>query len=125
MRPSLILVTMRSPQLGEGSVGWRKQKIMLSKLNPKDIKLLLALIMIFNSPPILVRIPIMGILMFIPLLFWISIPGIPMGLIGVPFYEIKEFGAIPKGFIGWALIVLFWSLLAFVTYSIIRKVKSR
>lgn len=101
---------------------------MLSKnitFNRKDLKLLILLIVIFNAPPILVRVPIIGIIMFIPMLFWISIPGIPMGLIGFPFYDIKEFGAIPKGFIGWALIVLFWSFSAFVTCSIIKKIKSK
>ena len=52
-------------------------------------------------------------LAFLPYLLWINIPGFPLAAIGSPFYDLQQFGALPKGFMGWALIVLFYVLAAF------------
>ena len=95
------------------------------RLDSKDLKILVLAILVLNSPPVLVRVPAIGIIMFIPMLFWISIPGIPFALIGLPYYEIKEFGAIPHGIMGWVLIVLFWCLVAFGLTVILKKARNK
>ena len=94
-------------------------------LDSKDLKILLVALLVLNSPPILVRVPFIGILMFIPMLFWISIPGIPLGLLGLPYFEIKEFGAIPRGIMGWGLVVLFWCLMACGLTLILKRARNK
>lgn len=64
-------------------------------------------------------------LAFIPALFWVSIPGVPLALAGLPFYEIKEFGAIPNGGIGWLLIVAFWLVVAFCLTLALKRRRAR
>jgi hypothetical protein len=59
------------------------------------------------------------------MLFWISIPGIPLGLIGLPYFEIKEFGAIPHGIMGWGLVVLFWCLMACGLTLILKRARNK
>src|SRR3972149_10051049 len=95
------------------------------KLDSKDLKILILAILVLNSPPVLVMVPVIGIIMFIPMLFWISIPGIPFALIGLPYYEIKEFGAIPHGIMGWVLIVLFWCFVGFGLTVILKKARNK
>lgn len=94
-------------------------------LDSKDLKILLVALFVLNSPPILVRVPLIGILMFIPMLFWISIPGIPLALLGLPYFEIKEFGAIPHGIMGWGLVVLFWCLMACGLTLILKRARNK
>ena len=91
----------------------------------RDWKVFVIVALVLNSPPLLVRVPVIGILAFIPSLFWISIPGIPLALIGLPFFDVAEFGAVPKGAIGWSLIVTFWIGIAFLLALMLRKMKAR
>src|SRR3989304_8014471 len=81
--------------------------------------------LVLNSPPLLVRVPVIGMLAFIPSLFWISIPGIPLALIGLPFFAVAEFGAVPKGAIGWSLIGTFLVGIAFFLGFLFKKMKKR
>ena len=74
---------------------------------------LIILLVLFNLPPLLMLVPGLAIVATLAMLFWINIPGIPLALVGLPFYDLQEFGAIPIGFMGWALIALFWALAAF------------
>ena len=91
----------------------------------RDWKVFVVVALVLNSPPLLVRVPVIGMLAFIPSLFWISIPGIPLALIGLPFFEVAEFGAVPKGAIGWSLIVTFWIGIAFLLVLMLKKMKER
>lgn len=95
------------------------------RLDSKDFKILILAILVLHSPVLLVWVPVIGMIMFIPMLFWINIPGIPFALIGLPYYEIKEFGAIPHGIIGWGLIILFWCLLAFGFTLILKMARNK
>jgi len=91
----------------------------------RDWRVFLVVGLIVNSPPLLVRVPVIGMLAFIPSLFWVNIPGIPLALIGLPFFAIAEFGAVPKGVIGWSLIVAFWTGIAFVVVLMLKKMRAR
>jgi len=91
----------------------------------RDWKVFVVVALVLNSPPLLVRVPVIGMLAFIPSLFWISIPGIPLALIGLPFFAVAEFGAVPKGAIGWSLIVTFWIGIAFLVVLMLKKMKAR
>lgn len=68
---------------------------------------------------------IINLLFFLPTLFWINIPGIPLALLGIPGFGMGEFGAMPKGFLAYALLVLCWTLLAFLAARIITSVKHK
>ncbi len=94
------------------------------KLRPQDWKLFIIFALVLNSPPLLVRIPIVGIFAFLPSLFWVNIPGLLLEQIGVPFFDVQEFGAIPKGPFGWLLIITFWLVVAFILTRIIKRKKS-
>jgi hypothetical protein len=41
------------------------------------------------------------------------------------FYEIREFGAVPKGIIGWVLIAVFWLVVAFFLTLALKKLRER
>lgn len=67
------------------------------------------LMVLILSVPVAVRIPIIGMIAFIPALFVISIPGFLFApLVGSSVIDIQEFGAVPKNLFGWSLIVVFW-----------------
>jgi len=91
----------------------------------RDWRVFLVVALILNSPPLLVRVPVIGMLAFIPSLLWINIPGIPLATIGLPFFTVAEFGAVPNGVIGWSLIVTFWTGLAFVLVLMLKKMRAR
>jgi len=93
----------------------------------KDWKVFILLIIVFNLPPLLIFMPLNSVqtFAFLPYLFWVSIPGIPFGTAGLPFYEIEEFGAIPKGAIGWGLIVLFWIFVAYGLTMITKRLREK
>ena len=88
----------------------KNKKMKLSR----NLKLFFSITLLLNLSPLFIFIPInkLKLLAFIPYLFWINIPGIPLARLGVPFYEIHEFGAVPQNPAGWALIVIFWILIA-------------
>jgi hypothetical protein len=76
---------------------------------------------LLNWPPLLVRIPALQILCFLPCLFWINIPALWLGLaklIGQPNYEVQEFGALPQTPLAWSVIVVFWLLVATGAYRL-------
>ena len=80
----------------------------------KYVKVFLFWLALFNCSPILIRIPLLGgIIFFLPLLFWINIPGFLLAiLIGQPHYDIQEFGVVPQTLLAWFLIATFWILLS-------------
>jgi len=56
---------------------------------------------------------LLGPLAFIPALYWINIPGMPLARIwGLPHFKMGEFGALPQDVFAWTLITLFWILVA-------------
>ena len=82
---------------------------------PRRKRRLLILLLVFFLVPILALLPFRSIqiVVFLPLLFWINIAGLPLALIGVPYFEVHEFGAVPQGAIGYSLITLVYALAAF------------
>jgi len=95
------------------------------KFGSGDLKLFIGILLLLHVPPLLMLIPVLGALAFLPWLFWINIPGIPMAALGVPFFDIQEFGAVPKGGLAWLLIVLFWVAVAFCLTLVIKRVRMR
>jgi len=71
--------------------------------------------LIFFIVPVLTLLPIpkINIVLLLPLLIWVNVVGLPFAMIGVPYFEIHEFGAVPQGVIGYGLIVLGYVLAAF------------
>lgn len=90
-----------------------------------SIKRFLLLSFILNLPPILAVTKI-GLL-FLPLLFWINIPvlwtGIAMAM-GNTHFKIEEFGALPQTALAYAIIIVFWLLIAALITLITSKTKS-
>jgi hypothetical protein len=87
---------------------------------------------LLNWPAVLIWIPGLSMLCFLPYLFWINIPALWLGLakvIGKPHYDIQEFGAMPLTPLSWILIVSFWILMAVVlallTALVQRKLEAR
>lgn len=84
-------------------------------LKKKHVKTFLIWLALLNWPPILILVPPLRGLCFLPYIFWINIPALWLGLaklIGKPHYDIQEFGAMPQTPLAWALIASFWILLA-------------
>jgi hypothetical protein len=84
-------------------------------VKPTFVKTFLIWSVFLNWPPILVWIPPVRGLCFLPFLFWINIPALWLGLarlFGHPHYDIQEFGALPQTVFAWMLIVIFWLLVA-------------
>ena len=81
---------------------------------------------LLNSPPLLALVPKLAIIILLPYLFWINIPVLWTGLasfIGQPHYLIKEFGAIPKTYLAWGIIVIFWAVVAYLLTLLTLKIK--
>jgi hypothetical protein len=55
-------------------------------------------------------------------LFWINIVGIPLAIIGIPYFEIHEFGPVPQGAIGYGVIVFVYIMAAFFCHLLANKV---
>jgi len=103
----------------------------------RDWKLFLRLALIFHLPPLLVLVlafilslapgvgPVVGLLALLPYVFWVNIPAIPLARFGVPYYDFQEFGAVPKGPMGLALIILFWLVVAFVATAVVKHRRAR
>jgi len=85
------------------------------KFGSRRRKRLVVLVLAFLVVPMLSFIPFFPIKMwlFLPLLFWINIVGIPLAIIGIPYFEIHEFGAVPQGTIGYGVIVFVYIMAAF------------
>ena len=65
--------------------------------------------------PVLIFIPykpLQGVLFF-PWLIWVNVVGLPLAMVGAPGIEVHEFGAYPRGVVGWSLIVLPYIAAAF------------
>ena len=89
-----------------------------------DWTLFIQLVVVVNLPPLLVPlgfIPGIGLLAMVPFLFWVNIPGMPLAELGVPYYEMGEFGTMPRGPVGWGLIILFWVLVALVSSMVVKR----
>jgi hypothetical protein len=77
----------------------------------KHAKTLLTFGLLLNSPAILVWLPPLKLLFFLPFLYWINLPGRYLERwIGKPHYEIHEFGVLPQTPLAWLLIVAAWML---------------
>jgi hypothetical protein len=90
-----------------------------------SIKRFLLLSIILNLPPILATTKI-GLL-FLPLLFWVNIPVLWTGIakaMGSIHFKIKEFGALPQTVSAYAIIIIFWLLVAALITLITSKAKS-
>jgi len=77
----------------------------------------------FNWPPVVIWIPFLRALAFLPYMLWINIPVLWCGLgkllgqthydfIGKPQHYLQEFGPIPLTPLSWILVVAFWILIA-------------
>lgn len=75
---------------------------------PRRKKRFIILLVVFFFIPILMFLPftIVKVTLFLPLLLWVNIVGIPLAMTGLPYFEIHEFGVVPQGIIGYGLIVL-------------------
>lgn len=62
----------------------------------------------------LLPIPLLQPLLFLPYLFWTNLVALPLAMLGVPFFEVHEFGGVPQGVVGYGLICLVYLVLAFV-----------
>ena len=90
-----------------------------------SIKLFLLISFILNLPPILAVTKI-GLL-FLLLLFWVNIPVLWTGIakaMGSTHFKIEEFGALPQTVSAYAIIIMFWLLIAALITLITSKAKS-
>ncbi|MEE9271309.1 MAG: hypothetical protein V3V49_13735 [Candidatus Krumholzibacteria bacterium] len=95
-------------------------------LQKRDLKLFGVLLLIVNLPPIIVYsgTPFAFIFMFLPALFWVNVPGIPLALVlGEPHFDVQEFGAMPKDPLAWALIISFWIVAPYAATLIVKKIR--
>jgi hypothetical protein len=70
---------------------------------------------LLNWPPLLIWVPFLRLACFFPLLLWINIPALWLGLarlIGKPHYDVQEFGAMPLTPFSWILLAGFWVAVA-------------
>jgi hypothetical protein len=90
------------------------RKTVSSKFSRRDLRTFSVWLLILNSPVLLSLVPISAVKMisFLPMLFWVSIPGIPLSWVRFPGMRLSEFGANPEGALAWAMIVLFWVIVA-------------
>lgn len=79
----------------------------MTKFWKRSVTLMVLIILILVA----MRIPVIGMVAFLPSLFVISIPGFLLApFVGSSVIDIQEFGAVPKNVFGWSLIVFFWIL---------------
>lgn len=90
---------------------------------PRRRKRFVLLMLLFFSVPLLALLPFASVkmLLFLPTLFWINLVGLPLAMIGIPYFEIHEFGAVPEGVAGYFLIGLGYLLAAFFLSSLGKK----
>ena len=90
---------------------------------PRRKKRFVILLVVFFFVPIVSLLPFNSLrsLFFLPMLFWINLVGIPLGMLGVPYFDIHEFGAVPERLIGYAIIALIYLLIAFLLSMIGKK----
>ncbi len=86
---------------------------------PRFAKMLLIWLLIILWPflilpiPLFRLIPFLGAIAFVQLMFLINIPGLPLArALGLPHFKIEEFGAVPNDAAAYAMILLFWGLMA-------------
>ena len=59
-------------------------------------------------------LPSLRMAMLLPVLFWVNVPGVPLGMaLGKPLYEFHEFGVVPRGPVAWGLIEVSWIVIAY------------
>ena len=66
----------------------------------KKLKIFFICLFILHIPLLSILIPATRLFGFMPYLFWVNIPGIPLVKLGIPFIEYREFGAYPLGVVG-------------------------
>ena len=82
----------------------------------KHVKDFLIFELLLNSPGILYLTPF-GPLVFLPLLWWINIPSMWLGMgkwLGPAHFELGAFGYLPLTLWAWLSIVVFWTVPALV-----------
>lgn len=91
----------------------------------RDLRNFAALVLLFNAPALLFLVPVQSVklIAFLPLLAWVSIPGIPLAGLGFPGMRLGEFGADPEGALAWLAIVLCWVALAGVLSWLLRRLR--
>jgi|GEM_PF-488858 len=93
------------------------------KMKHKIARTFLFWLVFFNWPPVVIWIPFLRVLAFLPYMLWINIPVLWCGLgkllgqthydfIGKSQYYLQEFGPMPLTPLSWILIVAFWTLIA-------------
>ncbi len=90
-------------------------------MNPAHVKNFLILTVLLNWPPVLFQIPFFYPLTFFPILFWVNIPALWLGLakvFGEGHYKVAEFGAMPLTAFAWIVLVVFWLFVAAVLTAI-------
>lgn len=90
-----------------------------------SIKRFLVLSLLLNLPPIFAVIKIR--VLFLPLLFWVNIPVLWTGIaesMGNTHFKIEEFGAMPQSILAYAVVIIFWLLIAGLVTLITGKTKT-
>ncbi len=94
----------------------------LLQFNKRRTKSFARWLTILLTPGLLMLVPVVNIFTLPVWVLWITVPAIPLTVVGILSYEFKEFGAMPKGAIDWACIVGFYVIVAFlVSWMTIRK----
>ena len=81
-----------------------------NKRRSKDFFSWLAVLL---APGLLMIVPLVNIFTLPIWILWITIPAIPLSVLGMHSYEFQEFGAMPKGTVDWGCIVGFYVVAAF------------
>ena len=92
--------------------GCRKQMSVI-QFNKRRTKSLASWLVMLLTPGLLMLVPVVNIFTLPVWVLWITIPAIPLTILGIRSYEFQEFGAMPKGIVDWACIVSFYIFTAF------------
>jgi hypothetical protein len=78
-------------------------------LRSRFVKKFLIVLLIVHLPLVGFLAPILRVVLLLPTLAWVNVPGTPLGLVlGEPLYEFHEFGVVPQNTLAWALIEVGW-----------------
>ena len=81
--------------------------------NKRRTKSFASWLAVLLAPGLLMLVPVVNIFTLPVWILWITIPAIPLTVLGIRSYEFQEFGAMPKGTADWACIVGFYVITAF------------
>ena len=91
-------------------------------LNKRRVKSFVSWLAILLTPGLLMVVPMVNIFTLPVWVLWITVPAIPLSVLGIRSYKFQEFGAMPKGTLDWACIVGFWVMAAcFLSWMTNRK----